>query len=936
MVSSINPTDIFSFKDKILSIMDTSHTIIDQYKCPKGWERFGSSCYYLSNTTSRISQAKKTCNHTYLTDSQLIRIKSIVELIYAAHHLMRNNLVESLIEIDPYSFKEQIMKSKFSKINEKQWKSAIEKIRDFRRIDFKQKKKMESSPITIDRSVDSQIDDSNQLNDIRHVCDEFIWNAINMDSTIFVLTRDFTSNKFICSINNIEEYAKYSYICEYVTHNCSANNTCGNHGYCINYPVTQCLCYFYREGLSCEKYSRGFLQIIIGLVLIGLSVYSSLIIKLLIKCYKRIRNGSDKRVDKKKKNDRRQMRVFVNDLMKSLSCVACSYCRTSDNNEHIMADEQKYIHRLFVILLMLFFIVCGTIPTYFHWNSFNVDKSNSIILTKKINEMINQCGNKSIFNINKSNFYFWVTIFWFVFCFLIWLKTCKCGIRNNFVFLFEFLSELNLGKCLTPIEPFRQRNSVETSVILSLVMIDILISLEQTLFDIKQLWTQGVIYHFVSRAFIPLLKSLRYYPIFLSLQQRDRYVLSLSIIYILSLIGYMIIRGCFCLDFLPDSSIFSLFDQINTYVQFGNLIFLYGLLKNLTQYLFLSYISAELIVRLFYNSYCIEKTSEETVQSMNKSFWNKKISTKFSQIPITTITMCSYTIAFTLLIYLTCMFAFQPMIKTNFTSLIIFLVEYFFDIEIDLFSFDTQIILSSILTTSFFSYQLYRGLMEPVKNLQNPNDNLLELLKSTEESRIHDSLRYLSFVFLNIIGGYYIWFHLIFFVVMLIWPISLPLFTHWLRIFSHLFSFVVPLLVLYGLKHCLPRLWSTFVFPSNQNQNEENNRKSNEKMKSNRNYYGLLVYVTFILSCHITIIETAKRLISALAIMIFEMPRLNSSCFIRRWETSDSSYMAYLSYLHMEKTYRIPTEIRPEPDDIVGDNNENDYSSVRSDTQRAI
>ncbi|CAF1367381.1 unnamed protein product [Adineta ricciae] len=171
---------------------------------------------------------------------------------------------------------------------------------------------------------------------------------------------------------------------------------------------------------------------------------------------------------------------------------------------------------------------------------------------------------------------------------------------------------------------------------------------------------------------------------------------------------------------------------------------------------------------------------------------------------------------------------------------------------------------------------------------------------------------------------------------MLIWPISLPLFTHWLRIFSHLFSFVVPLLVLYGLKHCLPRLWSTFVFTSNQNQNEENNRKSNEKMKLNRNYYGFLVYVTFILSCHITIIETAKRLISAFVIVIFEMSRLNSSCFIRRWESSDSSYMAYLSYLHMEKTYRIPTEISPEPNDIVVDNNENDYSSIRSDTQRPI
>lgn len=230
-------------------------------------------------------------------------------------------------------------------------------------------------------------------------------------------------------------------------------------------------------------------------------------------------------------------------------------------------------------------VVCATIPTYYHWNSFrieNVDESNLVTLTKNVNEMINQCGKKSIFNINKNNFYVLVMIFWMIFCCCIWLKNCKCGMKNNLIFLLN-LSKLNLGKFLTPLEPFGRRNVVETSALLSLVMIDILISLEQTLIDIKQLWIQGVIHHFAFRAFIPLLNrfvhfiefiptkffsnfSLRYYPIFLSLQQHDRCVLSLSIVYILCIIGYVIIRGCSCLDFLPVSSIFTLFDQMNTYV----------------------------------------------------------------------------------------------------------------------------------------------------------------------------------------------------------------------------------------------------------------------------------------------------------------------------------------------------------------------------------
>lgn len=46
--------------------------------------------------------------------------------------------------------------------------------------------------------------------------------------------------------------------------------------------------------------------------------------------------------------------------------------------------------------------------------------------------------------------------------------------------------------------------------------------------------------------------------------------------------------------------------------------------------------------------------------------------------------------------------------------------------------------------------------------------------------------------------------------------------------------------------------------------------------------------------------------------------------------------MTYLSYLHMEKTYKIPTENLPEPNVIIVNNNQNDHSSVRSGTQRVM
>ena len=77
----------------------------NHYKCREGWERFGGSCYYLSNVSQIISEVNKTCNETYLNNSQLMKIEHIGELFYAAHYLMKHDLSELLIEINSHSIK---------------------------------------------------------------------------------------------------------------------------------------------------------------------------------------------------------------------------------------------------------------------------------------------------------------------------------------------------------------------------------------------------------------------------------------------------------------------------------------------------------------------------------------------------------------------------------------------------------------------------------------------------------------------------------------------------------------------------------------------------------------------------------------------------------------------------------------------------------------
>jgi len=66
-----------------------------------------------------------------------------------------------------------------------------------------------------EKSDSSIVDDSEQFDNIRSVCDTLTWNVLKNDSDVFILTRYLMSDKIVCSINDIEPNSSYEYMCQY-------------------------------------------------------------------------------------------------------------------------------------------------------------------------------------------------------------------------------------------------------------------------------------------------------------------------------------------------------------------------------------------------------------------------------------------------------------------------------------------------------------------------------------------------------------------------------------------------------------------------------------------------------------------------------------------------------------------------------------------------
>lgn len=145
-----------------------------------------------------------------------------------------------------------------------------------------------------------------------------------------------------------------------------------------------------------------------------------------------------------------------------------------------------------------------------------------------------------------------------------------------------------------------------------------------------------------------------------------------------------------------------------------------------------------------------------------------------------------------------------------------------------------------------FGCQFFKEMInyrEHTKQLKDGKcEQIPRLNKSEKESIAHKSIGYLTSIILNIVGSFFIWFHIILFLTILFSLLSFRAFTaqiHRLEFLSSIISFVAPLLVLYGLKKSLTQ-WLTVFISSKQGQNQNN--IPNEKS------YAILMYFTFISS----------------------------------------------------------------------------------------
>ncbi|CAF4848859.1 unnamed protein product, partial [Rotaria sp. Silwood2] len=120
-----------------------------------------------------------------------------------------------------------------------------------------------------DLDSSDESDEFEQIDDIHGICDHIAWNALDDNSTVYILTTYIVSDKVVCSLSDVESDIEYHHICEYVLDFCFANIICGKHGHCVNtLSGFKCSCSFLYGGLICDKISDHGRQIIISLVFI--------------------------------------------------------------------------------------------------------------------------------------------------------------------------------------------------------------------------------------------------------------------------------------------------------------------------------------------------------------------------------------------------------------------------------------------------------------------------------------------------------------------------------------------------------------------------------------------------------------------------------------------------------------------------------------------
>ncbi|CAF5149661.1 unnamed protein product, partial [Rotaria magnacalcarata] len=98
-----------------------------------------------------------------------------------------------------------------------------------------------------------EIDEFEQFQDIHHICHHVVWNGLNENATIYILTTYTLLDKLVCALSDIEPNTEYHHICEHVLDYCFSNVACGKHGHCASTLTGfKCSCSFLYGGIFCD------------------------------------------------------------------------------------------------------------------------------------------------------------------------------------------------------------------------------------------------------------------------------------------------------------------------------------------------------------------------------------------------------------------------------------------------------------------------------------------------------------------------------------------------------------------------------------------------------------------------------------------------------------------------------------------------------------
>ena len=251
--------------------------------------------------------------------------------------------------------------------------------------------------------------------------------------------------------------------------------------------------------------------------------------------------------------------------------------------------------------------------------------------------------------------------------------------------------------------------------------------------------------------------------------------------------------------------------------------------------------------------------------------------------------VCTYTVCFTVLYYLTCFLIFYGSI---FVDIIYLPVAYKYAIVASTLIAFIVCFIQLVLSLGQFKFHLemlYKGKSDPY---------LLDKSYFSNRKLATSSFNYAGYAVTYTCWGYIILFTLLAMVTFQV--ATMVIFggsTFGFFILVILCPFGISIVLMKLLNRCISSLAAKFCFLQ---------RKSKVLALKNMKFYGLFLYFKFCYDCFTGIAFCLFRMLRSMLLCVVFMPRLDYSFMGRSLEKMDTAFMSYVGYLHMESHHTNP------------------------------